>query len=148
MNLSCHDLSPGEPGLWTQFILALHAAGLPTDDLADPDQVFFAFRDPDRMPVGFGGYLLADGVALLRSIVVVPSQRRRGIGAAMLTQLLARASDDADTAWLLTTNAEAFFARHAFMRKERAEAPPVIAAAPQFSSLCPASAVLMCRRLR
>ena len=81
--------------------------------------------------------------------MVVPSRRRRGLGSTILTQLLACAvAGNAHTAWLLTTDAERFFARHAFVRKERAEAPPAIAAAPQFTSICPASAVVMCRPLR
>jgi arsenate reductase len=148
MTLACHQLTPRESDSWTPFVSALREAGLPTEDLTEPSQAFFAFRDADRALVGFGGYLLADRIALLRSIVVVPSQRRRGIGAAMLAQLLARAADDADTAWLLTMDAEGFFARHAFVRKERADAPPPVAAAPQFASICPTSAVLMCRPLR
>jgi arsenate reductase len=149
VTLACYDLTPRESDVWAQFVSALHAAGLPTEDLGEPGQAFFAFHDSDRTPVGFGGYRLADGNALLRSIVVVPSRRRRGLGSEMLALLLARAgAGDAHTAWLLTTDAEGFFARHAFVRKERAEAPPAIAAAPQFASICPASAVLMCRRLR
>lgn len=149
MTLAYHELTPGESGSWAQFVSGLYAAGLPTDDLTEPGQAFFAFQDHDRTPVGFGGYQLAAGNALLRSIMVVPSRRRRGLGSAILTQLLARAvAGDAHTAWLLTTDAEGFFARHAFVRKERAEAPPAIAAAPQFTSICPASAVLMCRPLR
>jgi len=148
VSLACQALTPRESELWAEFVSALRAAGLPTEDLAEPGQVFFAFHDTDRTPVGFGGYQLADGDALLRSIVVVPSQRRRGLGSEMLTELLSRAASDAHTAWLLTLDAHAFFARHAFARKERAEAPPTIAAAPQFTSICPASAVLMCRRLR
>jgi arsenate reductase len=148
VTLACHELTPRESELWAEFVSALRSAGLPTEDLAEPGQAFFTFHDTDRTPVGFGGYLLANGDALLRSIVVTPSHRRRGLGSAMLTELLSRAAGDAHTAWLLTMDADAFFARHAFARKERAEAPPAIAAAPQFTSICPASAVLMCRRLR
>ena len=148
MTLACHELTPRESERWAEFVSALRAAGLPTEDLAEPGQAFYAFHDADRTLVGFGGYQLADGDALLRSIVVVPSQRRRGHGSAILAEVLAHAADDAHTAWLLTMDADGFFARHAFARKERAEAPPAIAAAPQFTSICPASAVLMCRRLR
>jgi N-acetylglutamate synthase-like GNAT family acetyltransferase len=148
MTLACHELTPRKSDSWAPFVEALREARLPTEDLTEPNQVFFAFRDADRALIGFGGYLLADRVALLRSIVVVPSQRRRGTGAAILAQLLSRAVGGADTAWLLTTGAEGFFARQAFVRKERAEAPPAIAAARQFTSICPASAVLMCRPLR
>ena len=148
MTLACHELTPREPGSWAQFVSALHAAGLPTEDLTEPGQAFFAFHDTDRTAVGFGGYQMSEGNVFLRSIVVKPSHRRRGFGSAMLTELLSRAAGGAHTAWLLTTDAERFFARHAFVRKERTEAPAAIAAAPQFTSICPASAVLMCRPLR
>jgi arsenate reductase (glutaredoxin) len=148
MPLACREVTPEQPDLWAQFVVTLNAAGLPTEDLREPGQSFFAFFESDRTPVGFGGYQLANGDALLRSLVVAPSHRRRGLGSALLAQLLARAAAGrAHTAWLLTTDAEAFFAGHAFARKERGEAPPAIAAAPQFTSICPASAVLMCRRL-
>ena len=149
MTLACRRLTPDETDTWAEFVSALQAAGLPIEDLSEPGQAFFAFRNADRIPVGFGGYLLADGDALLRSIVVVPPKRRHGLGSDLLVVLLAlAAADGAHIAWLLTTDAEGFFARHAFVRKERADAPPAIAAAPQFASICPASAVLMCRPLR
>jgi arsenate reductase len=149
MTPACRLLTPHETDSWAAFLSALQAAGLPTEDLREPGQAFFAFRDADRTPVGFGGYLLADGNALLRSIVVVPSKRRHGLGSDLLAVLLPlAAAGGAHTAWLLTTDAEGFFARHGFQRKDRTEAPPAIAAAPQFTSICPASAVLMCRPLR
>jgi N-acetylglutamate synthase-like GNAT family acetyltransferase len=148
MVLAFRALAPDEMDSWAAFTSALRAAGLPTEDLGEPGQAFFAFRNADRMPVGFGGYLLAEGNALLRSIVVVPSKRRQGIGSDLLAVLLPlAAADGAHTAWLLTTDAEGFFARHGFERKARAEAPAAIAAAPQFTAICPASAVLMCRPL-
>ena len=149
MTLACGALTPHETDSWAAFIAALRAAGLPTEDLDEPGQAFFVFRNADRTPVGFGGYLLADGNALLRSIVVVPSKRRQGLGSDLLAVLLPlAAASGAQTAWLLTMDAEGFFARRGFVRKERAEAPPAIAAAPQFTTVCPASAVLMCRPLR
>jgi N-acetylglutamate synthase-like GNAT family acetyltransferase len=149
LTLACRALTPHETDTWAAFLLALQAAGLPTEDLREPGQAFFAFHNADRTPVGFGGYLLADGDALLRSIVVIPSKRRLGHGSDLLAVLLAlAAAEGAHTAWLLTMDAEGFFALHGFVRKERAEAPPAVATAPQFTSICPASAVLMCRPLR
>lgn len=149
MTSARHDLTPHQPELWPQFVAALHGADLPAEDVAEPGQSFFAFRDAGGTPVGFGGYLLAGGDALLRSIVVLSSRRRRGLGSEILSQLLAGVgAAGARAAWLLTMDADGFFARRGFERKERAEAPPAIAAAPQFTSICPASAVLMCRGLQ
>lgn len=149
VNSDCQNLTPREAELWARFVSALRTANLPTEDLSAPGQKFFVFFGPDGTPVGFGGYQVSEGHALLRSIVVEPSRRGCGTGTALLAELLAQASiDGAHTAWLLTTSAEHFFLRHAFTRKQRAEAPPAIAAVPQFTSLCPASAALMCRKLR
>ena len=128
---------------WAAFEAALRAADLPTDDLRADDQRFFAFEDG----AAFGGYTLAGPVALLRSLVVAPDRRRQGVGARALAALLdAARRDGAEEAWLLTTAAAGFFARHGFAAADRAAAPPAVAASRQSESLCPASAVLMCRK--
>ena len=109
MTLARHDLTPRQPELWPQFVAALHAADLPAEDLAEPGQSFFAFRDAGG-PVGFGGYLLAGGDALLRSIVVLPPRRRRGLGSEILSQLLAGVgAAGARAAWLLTMDADGMY---------------------------------------
>jgi amino-acid N-acetyltransferase len=62
----------------------------------------------------------------------------------LLTELLdiARANGIRDL-WLLTTSAEAFFAKHGFEKADRSAAPPAIAETSQFRDLCPATAALM-----
>ncbi|WP_363754657.1 GNAT family N-acetyltransferase [Sphingobium sp. LSP13-1-1.1] len=60
--------------------LALSAAGLPTDDIGGPDQMFFSLSD-DVGLIGFIG-LEGDGAdRLLRSLVVLPTRRGQGYGA-------------------------------------------------------------------
>jgi GNAT superfamily N-acetyltransferase len=121
----------------------LRAAGLPTSDLLEGDARYFAFD-----PHGFGGFVRLGDHALLRSIVVREERRGHGAGAEILNVLLAEACAlGCDEIWLLTTSADAFFARRGFAPVPRAEAPAAIAATGQFKELCPDSAVLMRRRL-
>lgn len=135
-------LTPGAPP-WAAFEAALRAAGLPTDDLADAGQCFFSFADG----AAFGGFAQDGPTVLLRSIVVAPDRRGQGLGGAVLAAIMAEARrQGAEAAWLLTTNAKGYFARHEFTEVDRGSAPPAIAASSQFTGLCPASAVLMCRK--
>jgi N-acetylglutamate synthase-like GNAT family acetyltransferase len=137
------ELSLGDPR-WGRFEAALREAGLPTEDLVEAGQRFFASDDGEA----FGGFLRHHRLALLRSIVVPPSRRREGLGSALLGALLLKVrTAGATEAWLLTTAASGFFARQGFLWVDRSLAPPAIAATAQFSALCPRSAVLMCKML-
>jgi GNAT superfamily N-acetyltransferase len=135
-------LGPGNPR-WPAFVDSLQAAGLPTDDLAAPHQRFFSFADG----AGFGGFAGDGTSALLRSLIVQPARRGTGLGSAILTALLDEIRDEGVAeAWLLTLSAADFFARHGFRRRDRSDAPAIVRASEQFLGLCPASAVLMCRK--
>lgn len=118
----------------------LCAAGQPTADLLEGDARYFAFE-----PFGFGGFVAFGDHALLRSIVVSEDARGNGRGSAILNTLLAESRKArCKEAWLLTTDAGEFFARHGFASMPRAQAPAVIAQTKQFKELCPQSAELMC----
>lgn len=126
---------------------ALVAERLPTDDLTEPGRTFVRLMRDERT-VGFGGYELHGNAALLRSLVVLPSERAQGLGRKAVRLLLDRAAGaGARHAYLLTTSAVPFFERLGFVRVERASAPEAIRASRQAASLCPASAILMARTL-
>jgi GNAT superfamily N-acetyltransferase len=124
------------------LVAALAGADLPVVDLDRPGRRFFRWEDD----AAFGG-LEGDGHdVLLRSVVV--AERGTGIGTRLVQALAEQARrDGALRLWLLTTSAEAFFARRGFHRIDRAEAPAAIQATAEFRGLCPASAVLMMRAL-
>jgi len=126
----------------------LVAEGLPADDIHEPGRRFFAFFDAAGTAVGYGGIEAAGPhAALLRSIVVKPLSRRAGHGRAITDWLAAEAKrGGAQDIYLLTTTAQAFFRRLGFEVVHRAGVPAAIAATRQFSTLCPASAVVMRRR--
>jgi arsenate reductase len=126
--------------------LALQEAGLPTDDLTESGRSFFAYATVSGERVGYGGFERMGRDVLMRSLVVLPHARQRGIGGGMLALLLRRAFDEGGRdAWLLTTTAAPFFERTGFKPAERASAPASVLATRQAASLCPASAVLLRR---
>jgi len=126
----------------------LAAAGLPVADLtaAHLDDFWGCGESPDLTGViGLEGY---GTVALLRSLAVAPAWRGRGLGAALLAHAEQAARQRGiTTLYLLTTTAEAFFARHGYVRIPREAAPPVLQQTAEFAALCPASAVGLTRPL-
>lgn len=128
------------------FESLLAEAGLPTDDLDGAARLFA--MDANRAIVGYGG-LEGNGPDLMvRSVVVPASQRGRGHGGMIAEALAGQArADGAERLWLLTTSADGFFADRVWTVMDRASAPDAVRSSRQYSGLCPASAVLMCRRL-
>ena len=144
--LALHPLHPGSTD-YTTFLVALTAERLPTDDLAEPGRVFLQVEQ-DGQTVGFGGYELHGEDALLRSVVVLPALRGRGLGHDVAESVLRQAAQaGARRVYLLTTSAAPFFERLGFSRSERAAAPESIRSTRQATSLCPSSAALMVRLL-
>jgi N-acetylglutamate synthase-like GNAT family acetyltransferase len=127
---------------------ALQGVGLPTDDVADPNRLFWRFETAEMQPVGFGGLEILKEDALLRSIVTLPPVRHRGIGAAIVALLEEEARRHrCDALWLLTTSAKSFFDRLGFAACDRAVVPEAVRSTRQFAALCPDSAVVMMKRL-
>ncbi|WP_248287025.1 arsenic resistance N-acetyltransferase ArsN2 [Brevundimonas sp. BH3] len=130
------------------LIAALEAAGLPTDDLHEPDRRFFRFENGEGL-VGYGGLEQVGPDVLIRSIIVPDGRRGGGHGGAILSWLETEAAQQgAASLYLLTTSAAAFFQRRGYSVALRSAAPPAIAASRQFSGLCPASATFMFKDLR
>lgn len=126
----------------------LAEAGLPHVDLAAHLE-HFVVAELDGELLGAGGYeACGEGMGLLRSFVVRPDQRGRGLGQRLLQAVLNRAGEAgiADL-YLLTTSAGDWFAARGFIPAARADAPAAIRATRQFGELCPASAAFMHRRL-
>jgi arsenate reductase (glutaredoxin) len=74
---------------------------------------------------------------------VVPARRRQGVGRRIVELLLMNASSrSVRRAFLLTTDAQAYFEGLGFALDDRKHAPSAILATRQAARLCPASAVL------
>src|SRR5579862_1636268 len=127
----------------------LEAANLPTEDLDEATSHFVVATTQDGQDlVGTGAFQPFGGVALLRSVAVVPRLRRSGVGRKILAELegLAREARVRDLV-LLTTTAQEFFERLEFGVIDRHSAPAEVQRSAQFRSLCPASATCMSKCL-
>lgn len=130
-----------------ELAIALAAADLPTEDLADGGRTFFAL-DEGGGPVAYGGYELYGDNVLLRSVVVLPAQRGKGHGRAVTEAVLADATTaGARRAFLLTTTAADFFGREGFSPLDRRDAPAAILATRQATTIC-STATLLARSLK
>jgi arsenate reductase len=137
-------VAAGDPGL----IAALKGESLPVDDLGEPNRTFYVYRSLAGAVLGYGGFELYGPDVFLRSVVVMPEGRGKGIGRNLVPLLLYRASRlGARTAWLLTTTAADFFEKIKFKRRPRTEAPAAILETRQAKSLCPSSAVLLSKSI-
>ncbi len=130
----------------------LQANGLPVAGVADmlaqdPTQ-FIVAHDGDRL-VATAAVEACGEHALLRSVAVTESWRKRGLGRALVEQVVAQATArGVDGLYLLTMTAEAYFPRFGFARVERGAVPAGVARTVEFTSACPASAVTMHKSLR
>jgi amino-acid N-acetyltransferase len=126
----------------------LGEAQLPVADLAgQPMDNFFGCGAADT-PQGVVGVELHGTDALLRSLAVAPASRGRGCAAALVKRAERHAREQgARRIHLLTTGAADFFAHLGYKRVDRGEAPGNIRSTSEFSTLCPASSVLMTKEL-
>ena len=108
---------------------------------------FFGLGTREKLE-GVVGLELFDNVGLLRSLAVVSSRRRAGLG----SKLVAYAEDYArnhgiKSLYLLTVTAEDFFIHRGYQRARRKDAPSAIRETKEFSEICPASSALMVKHL-
>ena len=116
-------------------------AGLPVSGVAELADHFIAVKDGDEL-IGAGVIEPHGPDGLLRSLVVDPSHRGKGVGIVLVESLIKRSDTDL---YLLTETAEHFFVRFGFELVSREEAPPELRASEEFRCLCPESASFMRR---
>ncbi|WP_376793506.1 arsenic resistance N-acetyltransferase ArsN2 [Thermogemmatispora sp.] len=86
--------------------------------------------------------------ALLRSVAVASAWRQRGVGSQLVrTVLLEAQALGLKEVYLLTTGAEAFFARLGFQPIARDEVPIALHASEEWRDACPQTACAMLYRL-
>jgi amino-acid N-acetyltransferase len=134
------DLSP--------VLALLEQNRLPLDGVADHLPTMIVARENGRV-VGVAALeIYADGAALLRSVAVDPARHGQGLGRALTDVALHMVDGHGVTdVLLLTTTAERFFSTFGFDPIPRDEAPRSVQASVEFSSACPASAIVMRKRL-
>lgn len=133
---------------WQRFRAALKSAELPADDINLPGRTFFEFTG-DGKTVAWGGVETHGADGLLRSLVVLPECRSKGVGAAVLRAIEAIAAEQGIACFhLLTTTASGFFEQQGYAVAQRGSEPPMISRTEQFRGLCPGSACYMKKALR
>jgi amino-acid N-acetyltransferase len=131
------------PHDWPKLAALLAMADLPLAGVeAHLSDFFLAFRDD--VLIGAAGLERYGDTALLRSVAVVSTERRQGLGEVLVQQALAYAvSLEVRQVVLLTTTAADFFLRFGFQPMSRAEVPLAAQASVEFQGICPASATGM-----
>ena len=125
----------------------LQAAGLPSSDVPTTLDGFLLARDEEVL-LGTVGLEVFGSVALLRSLAVVPAWRQQGLGQQLTRAILQHATDlSVRSVYLITTTAESFFHQAGFESLPRSETPTSIQQTAQFTGVCPASAIVMVKRL-
>ena len=125
-----------------------NTAGLPFSDLTDEQLEHFFFVGADGAPMGLVGPKIYGTDALLRSPVVGGTDRKKGMGTALVQHAEDHAaSRNVRAIYLLAITAEAFFERLGYERVARTQAPASIPSTREFLNLCPASATFMVKRL-
>jgi amino-acid N-acetyltransferase len=146
MAAAIHDIQP-RPARAAATRL-LEAANLPASDLTDEHLDHFFYCGPAASPAGIVGLELYGPDALLRSLVVELGARAAGTGSALVRHAETYALTlGVSRIFLLTTTAEAFFARRGYGRTAREHAPESIRTTREFADICPASSALMVKTL-
>ena len=125
----------------------LRRSQLTLDGLDEHVETMIVARDESHVVGTAALELYADG-ALLRSVAVDPVVQGRRLGHRLMETALHMAQQHgAHTVFLLTTTAEAFFPKFGFEPVDRADVPASVQASVEFRCACPASAVVMRKRL-
>lgn len=126
----------------------LRGARLPVADLTPEHMSGFLVATLGDSPTGMIGLEQFDEIGLLRSLYVDAPARTHGVGGRLVAALeeLARSRQVAEL-WLLTIDADRYFAGLGYERVEREMAPEAIRNTVEFAKLCPGDALLMKKRL-
>ena len=97
---------------------------------------------------GVAGVEVYGHVGLLRSVAVVNTLRRQGLGKALAANRIAwAASQGLKELYLLTNDAVDYWRSHGFTVIDRSQAPDAVKNTSEWTSSCPASATAMTLRL-
>jgi amino-acid N-acetyltransferase len=125
----------------------LRDAALPVDGLIGHRNTAFVAREGAAI-VGCAALEIYREGALLRSVVVAPAARGRGLGQRLTEATITLAQSLGTPAvYLLTTTADSYFPRFGFVRTTREQVPESVKQSIEFRSACPATAIVMRKTL-
>jgi amino-acid N-acetyltransferase len=141
--MSRHVIRRAQSSDFTQITQLLESDALPLDGVPHHLDNFLV-ADLDGKVVGTIGLEIYGENALLRSAVVTPSNRNRGLGTLLYNALLEYAKKRGVKRLVLLTNtAEEYFRRKGFVRIDRASLTGPVTTSAEFTGACPSSAVCM-----
>lgn len=130
-----------------KIIELLKLGNLPPDDCKDHLEHFLVVEENEKV-IGAGGLEICGSEGLVRSMVVAPEHRGRGIAQNLYRLIEGKAHESGiKTLYLLTESAAGYFKNLGFNVQERSEVPVSIMETRQFRELCPASATVMFRTI-
>jgi amino-acid N-acetyltransferase len=133
---------------WPAIKRMLLAEGLPPDGAKDHLAHFLVGGQGGQLACA-GGLEVYGDAALLRSMVVAPDARGKGLAKRLLADLtVLAASLGISRLYLLTTTAESYFSRLGFRRVARSRIPGQLQQSREFQGACPASACAMVLRIQ
>ncbi len=125
----------------------LTRSGLPTADLMTAQPTLLGWWD-EAVLIGVVGVESLGTIGLLRSLAVRADRRGTGLGGRLAAAAEGWAREQGiRELFLLTTTAERFFAARGYHVVARSAVPDAIQATSEFTTICPASAVVMHRIL-
>lgn len=146
MSIGNIDIHP-RPSL-SQVIELLEQAELPTVDIQEQHLEHFFIAKLNNHPIGVIGLEIHHPYGLLRSLVVAPQGRGKGIAAALVEHLESHAKNlGIRILFLLTNTAESYFPRLGYELCDRSSAPDAIKGTVEFRELCPANSALMAKEM-
>ena len=126
----------------------LRNCDLPTEGLADQFGANYAIAESGPSVVGVAGVEIHGEAGLLRSVAADPARRGEGIARSLVENRMSWAGGQGLGAVYLLTNAAAgYFERLGFVEVARENAPDQIKRSREFARICPASALVMRRRV-
>ena len=120
---------------------------LPVDDL-DGNKSLYALIKDDHV-IGTGGLEFFGDCALVRSVSLKEEERGRGFGKAINRYLEGIAKENGVRClYLLSTTAKYFFSKVGYEVTNREYVPDTIKSSSEFSSVCPATAIVMKKKIQ
>lgn len=131
-----------------EAINLLRSQNLPSEDLPNVLSDFYAAIDAQQL-IGLIGMERYGNFGLLRSMVVHPDHRNKGVAETLITTLEqeARATGITDM-YLLTETADKYFSRKGYSIITRETVPAELKQSSEFSHVCPVNAVVMKKELK
>lgn len=127
------EVRPIAHGQLDRLRIVLLSEGLPAEDILRAPVKFFEACAENGAAIGWGGLEIYGDQAVMRSVVINSVLRGTGAGKELVETLIKEAKAlGLKKLWLLTTNAENFFAKLGFSHAIRSEAPREIQDCEEF----------------